>query len=593
MTEKEYEGTPELIFYCEYNPDKLEDRLEIPFTNEYDINLKLSRDEETREIRINVDLQPKESNIPKDFFGKNILNVTAIAGKNGVGKTRILNNLRLIAQSEKYIFILLMFEKKLFFYYSQGCAYPPKYHVYKTDEKGKTINISEFYNFLAIKTIFLNGSDFSLAPIISLGIKPVFSQKIEEITDRFNYKYILEFMEWIPLIRNLTLVDKYKIHISFPFITDLEMYEKKNFKFIFNNIFIQNNRDEVTSSLVLFFYFLSFIKSNKVDEKNLEEQFKSVENKGNLDRVLVNYLKNIDNDLGEYLYGCIALVDKLDYQITKKVMIEYASSIEIISYITEDIRGLVSFLEEPYRCFDDAKRLVNYHIPLSKGENYLLMSLSLIASKLAQESSMVWKSVIVAIDEYESHLHIEWVRRYLSILLQFLNTKGQELKIKFQVIIATHSPMIISDLPSESTVLLEMGKEPRKAKHGFASNYYDIMSDSFFLDDTIGEFAKQKINQVIKRLNSLSNLLDKKEFRSKKVSNKFMQQSQLILGHVNPIIELIGDPFIKQQLDRMMMSIDERLKVSCQPESKKKLLEKQRAILEAQIRQIDQELDND
>lgn len=90
MTEKEYEGTPELIFYCEYNPDKFEDRLEIPFTNEYDIKLDFSRDEKTKKICINVDLQPKESTVPKDFFGKNILNVTAIAGKNGVGKTNAL-----------------------------------------------------------------------------------------------------------------------------------------------------------------------------------------------------------------------------------------------------------------------------------------------------------------------------------------------------------------------------------------------------------------------------------------------------------------------------------------------------------------------
>lgn len=93
MTKEQYEGTPELIFYCEYNPNDFEDRLEIPFTNDYDIKLDFSRDEETKEICINVDLQPKKSNIPRDFFGQNILNVTAIAGKNGIGKSNIFEKI--------------------------------------------------------------------------------------------------------------------------------------------------------------------------------------------------------------------------------------------------------------------------------------------------------------------------------------------------------------------------------------------------------------------------------------------------------------------------------------------------------------------
>ena len=256
----------------------------------------------------------------------------------------------------------------------------------------------------------------------------------------------------------------------------------------------------------------------------------------------------------------------------------------------EDIFNVLYFL-----CFIDT---YNVEIDLgcySTGEYNLLLQISMLHDLCSYKTE---RTIILFLDEYEQHLHPEWSRKYLSYLLEFLDMEGSQYDIKFQVILVTHSPYLISDLPKENIILLEKDEKTgkrtaRKSNYGFASNYYDIMSDSFFLDDTIGEFAKQKINQVIKRLNSLSNLLDKKEFRSKKVSNKFMQQSQLILGHVNPIIELIGDPFIKQQLDRMVMSIDERLKASCQPESKKELLEKQRAILEAQIKQIDQELGND
>ena len=108
MIEKEYEGTPELIFYCEYNPNDFEDRLEIPFTNEYDIKLNFSRDTDNQ-IRINVDLQPKESNIPKGFFGKNILNVTAIAGKNGSGKSNILKKILTLPDDRKFGVICMFY----------------------------------------------------------------------------------------------------------------------------------------------------------------------------------------------------------------------------------------------------------------------------------------------------------------------------------------------------------------------------------------------------------------------------------------------------------------------------------------------------
>lgn len=88
----EISSAPELIYYCEFDPENWDDRLEITFSNEHVITLTPSSFGE-KKIVINVDIQDKNLQFPREFFGKNIIDVTAIAGKNGLGKTNIFKRI--------------------------------------------------------------------------------------------------------------------------------------------------------------------------------------------------------------------------------------------------------------------------------------------------------------------------------------------------------------------------------------------------------------------------------------------------------------------------------------------------------------------
>ena len=111
-------------------------------------------------------------------------------------------------------------------------------------------------------------------------------------------------------------------------------------------------------------------------------------------------------------------------------------------------------------------------------------------------------------------------------------------KQKLNLVFATHSPFILSDLPKESIIFLEKGKQVypfEDGKQTFGANIHTLLSHGFFMKDGLmGEFAKSKIDDVIKYLNN-----DKK---STITTDKDAQN----------IIDIIGEPIIKRELQRML-----------------------------------------
>src|SRR5690606_8217678 len=108
-----------------------------------------------------------------------------------------------------------------------------------------------------------------------------------------------------------------------------------------------------------------------------------------------------------------------------------------------------------------------------------------------------------------------------------------------QIIIATHSPFILSDLTnSHANFIKRKGNFctvlPRSGKNlVFAANIHILLSDSFFLQyGLIGEFAKAKIHKMISQLQSSGNLSELEEIKA--------------------TIKNIGEPILKIKLTEML-----------------------------------------
>ncbi|WP_193768808.1 AAA family ATPase [Lysinibacillus tabacifolii] len=139
---------------------------------------------------------------------------------------------------------------------------------------------------------------------------------------------------------------------------------------------------------------------------------------------------------------------------------------------------------------------------LSSGE----VSFISFLSRLYKASTMVEKNedIILIIDEGELYFHPQWQKNYLNILIETLNQLFK--KNKMQIILTSHSPFIVSDLPDYAIQILSDEKISDVVKElnlhrTFAANIQELYTNAFFLKGGLtGEFAKSKVNEWIRQI---------------------------------------------------------------------------------------------
>jgi len=155
--------------------------------------------------------------------------------------------------------------------------------------------------------------------------------------------------------------------------------------------------------------------------------------------------------------------------------------------------------------------------------------------ELDYKTSMPINHYIVLLDEIDIGFHPDWQKRTIQYIIDFLSLIPNK---SFHLIFATHSPFLLSDILKENIIFLEDGKEDKGISHKqtFGANIHTLLSDGFFMEDGLmGEFAKDKIEEVIDYLNDKESSID---------TNDEAQQ----------LINIIGEPIIKNQLQRMLDS---------------------------------------
>lgn len=195
--------------------------------------------------------------------------------------------------------------------------------------------------------------------------------------------------------------------------------------------------------------------------------------------------------------------------------------------------------------FENGERVNDTPIPIeqmSAGERQYLYTFSTyiyhVLNLLSiQESHRVrYRNINLILDEVEICFHPEFQRRFVYELLGYIKRLFMNRNASFNILIATHSPFILSDIPQSNILYLEDGKMvmPENIKNPFAANICDILYQSFFLKQGfVGEFARKKIKYMIERLLPGGYFLDDSK------------------AEYHLLMELIGDPFLKMQLQQL------------------------------------------
>lgn len=198
------------------------------------------------------------------------------------------------------------------------------------------------------------------------------------------------------------------------------------------------------------------------------------------------------------------------------------------------------------------------------------------------------RSVLLILDEADVSMHPKWQRIYMKWLTAFCEQTFRNRYIK--IIVTTHSPILLSDFPSNSILYLEKDKEAagkvsyrQKEKKTFGSNVHSLYLDSFFLEEegTMGAFAEQKINEIARILLQ----------ESKDMADSVYERMSLM-------VDYIGEGIIRRNLEEalnrdkngrtVMVSDEERTVIS---DTLMKLRE-QRNYIDRLIKELEDKIDD-
>ena len=182
------------------------------------------------------------------------------------------------------------------------------------------------------------------------------------------------------------------------------------------------------------------------------------------------------------------------------------------------------------------KTLININT-LSSGELQMMHTLSTHAYHIrnlmsAQQNSIKYNNINLVFDEVEICFHPEYQRQFVSRLRHMLSVlkNGKECCYNFNVFILTHSPFILSDIPKTNVMYMQDGRMKKEShQETFGQNIGALLYDSFFLNCFVGEFAKEKINQILDEFDK-NRKMDEGEFEKK--------------------IEILGDEFLRVQMKK-------------------------------------------
>lgn len=110
------------------------------------------------------------------------------------------------------------------------------------------------------------------------------------------------------------------------------------------------------------------------------------------------------------------------------------------------------------------------------------------------------------------------------------------------IIVVTHSPFILSDIPAPYILYLPLSENKVK-RNTFGGNVYDLLKDSFFLDSAIGDFAQSKLDEILSVYNQQKNNDRRLFFLKKHVEFRFT-------------ISQLGEPYLQNAFRYMVEEME-------------------------------------
>jgi predicted ATP-dependent endonuclease of OLD family len=482
----------------------------------------------------------KENKEYVSIFPENI-NVTAIVGENGSGKSSLFEALLSILINNEKIYTYLIIVKN-----KDGDLIQYDSLDVKINYVNKKIKIEKNYNGRIVEDYKSIASLFITNEYVEETIKYYSEQSntIRTYAEKKNIntkilKNAKKFanVQFIKDAKNFFLPTKARIKIEyFKGLKNLKEEEQKKVEELKKQAdeFLEINKYKDYLH-VIYEIFEIFKKSNYYSKGSFIQ-------KGIDDNNIYGYNEDLSKKYA-------SLLDKIEKKaFGSNIFYEFTIS-DIDKKVLNFLKSIDNIHIFKIELLDDNKSFES----LSYGERQLLSQLHLILNhfdlkKINTFDHSTWdeqtqqkdedyeninvEKYFIFIDEFELGLHPNWQKKTLSYMIDFFKM----FDIKIDLFITSHSPFILSDIPKENVIFLENGKQKLPFKDNeqtFGANIHTLLSHGFFMKDKglMGEFAKAKIQDVIYFLNKD----EKTKIETKEDAWK--------------IIQIIGEPFLKYKLE--------------------------------------------
>ena len=132
-------------------------------------------------------------------------------------------------------------------------------------------------------------------------------------------------------------------------------------------------------------------------------------------------------------------------------------------------------------------------------------------------------------------------------MLELVNSRER----KVQIVVTTNSPFLISDIRNEDITYLsgsagDTGSRSREETLG--QNIHKLLKDNFFMSYTIGEYARELIENIMNCLQKNGN--------PKHVLENYFDETEDEYESLDLLTEQIGEPVYRYQLKKMLAESD-------------------------------------
>ncbi len=526
------------------------------------------------------------NSLPNNFFENDrVLDVTGIIGKNGTGKSNLLelacsllkggttavnaNFLIIIKKDDRYechtspdlthinrwdlpIDILIYrsaIEPLKVVYFSN--VYDEREHYFGS----RISNLSGNYRFKRnryaskktsdfvkqlqfVRSVYMTESEIPIPTEIAVSVKKINTSKLAKSPSFLSVDLALKFEDYLKIFyKNLNAFppSKDKLYFHFLFLQILELIDIFESEIArFDN---HTNLENITEGLIQEIQEIEQTRKRNFDFERCWKDWVlkcfdmllSLDDGGSGDKKkhLVEHIKSFN--------GNISLLKKFHEFIDSsllRIQVEGSRSRKQEKYILKFEQYSNKLEEMFYNYFDRDPKFVLNWLGLSSGHKAYLDFFSLLWFEL---KSIKTENVIIFIDEGDLYLHPKWQADFFYKVITLI---PEFREVNFQFVLTSHSPFLVSDLPTENLVFLSSNDDEKievvdlPEVKTFGGNLGDLYIDAFFMEGAlVSRFAAKKIQDVVDKIND--------------------EKPRLTIND-KKLIDLIGEDLIKVQIENLL-----------------------------------------